>query len=151
MANCKTADDLIKAQVGTEYNPFVLEFLEQDSIAGPPEPALVYMANAAVTDTDVMSEVEKIKFLSKFDKYLTRTDKIEMQLKQVYSKYYGQVDDDTRGMLKEDDNFERAYNRMDVIALQNMLKAINFNYKKSKELIKTIWQATKDLILMKQY
>ena len=98
-----------------------------------------------------MSEVEKMKFKSNFDKCLTQTDKIEMQLKQVFSKYYGQVYEDMRGTLKEDDNFKRAYNKKDVIALRTMLKAINFNYKKTKEPIKTMWQATKDLILMKQH
>ena len=55
-----------------------------------------------------------------------------------------------RGTLKDYDNFERAYNAKDVIALQKMLKVINFNYKKREELNKTMWQATKDLILMKQ-
>ena len=59
-----------------------------------------------------------------------------MQLKQVFSKYYSQVDEDMRGTLKEDDNFEHAYNKKNVIALQTMLKAINFNYKKNKEPIK---------------
>ena len=66
-----TVDDLIKAQVGTEYDPFVLESLEQDSIVGPLEPAPVYMAKVAVIFPDVMSDVEKMKFKSKFDKYLT--------------------------------------------------------------------------------
>ena len=42
VANFKIVDDLIKAQVGTEYNPFVFEFLEQVSIAVPPEPVPVY-------------------------------------------------------------------------------------------------------------
>ena len=56
-----------------------------------------------------------------------------MQLKQVFPKYYGQVDEDMRGTLKEDDDFKRAYNAKDVIALQKILKAINFNYKESKE------------------
>ena len=74
-----------------------------------------------------------------------------MQLKQVFSKYYGQVDDDMRGTLKEDADFERAYNVKGVIALQKMLKAVNYNYKKSEEPIKTMYQATKDLILMKQH
>ena len=32
-----------------------------------------------------------------------------------------------------------------------MLKKVNFNYKKNKEPIKTIWQVTNDLILMKQH
>ena len=44
------------------------------------------MVKASDSDLDVMSEVEKIKFKSKFDKYLNRTDKIEMQLKHVFSK-----------------------------------------------------------------
>ena len=32
-----------------------------------------------------------------------------------------------------------------------MLKSINYNYKKSEEPIRTMYQATEDLILMKQY
>ena len=89
MANFKTVDDLIKAQVGTEYDPFVLESLKKNTIVGPPEPVPVYMAKAVDTGPDGMSEVKKMKFKSKYDKYLTRTDKIEMQLKQVFSKYDG--------------------------------------------------------------
>ena len=58
-----------------------------------------------------------MKFKSKFDKYLTQSDKSEMQPKQVFSKYYGQVDEDTRVTLKEYDDFKRAYNAKDVIAL----------------------------------
>ena len=59
-----------------------------------------------------------------------------MQLKQVSSKYDGQVNEDMRGTLREDEDLERAYNEKDVIALQIMIKAINFSYKKSKEPIK---------------
>ena len=68
MANLKTVDDLIKAQVGTEYDPFVLESLENDSLAGPTEPTPVYEAKANPSDPSVMSEVEKMKFKAKFDK-----------------------------------------------------------------------------------
>ena len=42
----------------------------------------------------------------------------------MFSKYYVQVNEDMRGALKEDDDFERAYNKKDLIALQTMLKAI---------------------------
>ena len=44
-----------------------------------------------------------------------------------------------REILNEDGEFERACNAKDVIALQKMLKAINFNYKKSKEPSKAMW------------
>ena len=77
----KTIDNLIKAQVGTEYDPFVLESLGKDAVTGPLEQTPVYLAKASESDPDVMSEVEKMKFKSKFDKDLTRTDKINMQLK----------------------------------------------------------------------
>ena len=60
-------------------------------------------------------------------------------------------DNHSAAILKEDADYDRAYNAEDVIALRKMLKAINFNYKKSDEPIKTTWQATKDLILMKQH
>ena len=53
VANFKIVDDLIKAQVGAEYDPFVLESLEQASIAGPSEPTPVYMTKAADTDPDM--------------------------------------------------------------------------------------------------
>ena len=118
--------------MGTEYDPFVLESLEQDSKVGPPEPTSVYKTKGAKTDPDEMSEVKKMKFKSKYDKNLTRTDKIEMQLKQVFSKYYGQVNEDMRGTLKEYDDFERAYNEKDIVALRTMLKKVNFNYKKNR-------------------
>ena len=76
VSNFKTVNDLIKLQVGTKYDPFVLEPLKKDTIVGPPEPVPVYVAKTADIDLDVMSEVEKMKFKSKFDKYLTRTDNI---------------------------------------------------------------------------
>ena len=47
VANFKIVDDPIKAQVGTEYDPFVLESLEQDPKAGPPEPTPVYKAKSS--------------------------------------------------------------------------------------------------------
>ena len=61
VANFKTVNGLIKAQVGTGCNPFVLESLEQDSIVIPPEPVPVYTAKAIDTHPDVMSKVETIK------------------------------------------------------------------------------------------
>ena len=98
-----------------------------------------------------MSDIEKMKFKSKFDKYLNRLDKVKNQLKQIFSKYYGQIDDDMKASLKEDDDFDPSFNEKDVIKLRKMLKNVNFNYKKSEEPIKTLWQANKDLINLRQH
>ena len=68
----------------------------------------------------------------KFDKYLNRLDKVEHQLKQIFSKYYGQINDDMKASLKEDNDFERVFNEKDVIKLRKMQKNVNFNYKKSE-------------------
>ena len=50
----------------------------------PPEPTVI--TEAAGTS---ISRVEEIKYGTKFDRWLTRTDKIEQQIKQVYSVYLG--------------------------------------------------------------
>ena len=56
-----------------------------------------------------------------------------------------------KSSLKEDTDFERAHNEKDVITLRTLLKNVNFDYKKTEEPIKTLWQAEKDLINMRQY
>ena len=40
-----------------------------------------------------------------------------MQLKQMFLKYYGQIDEDMRATLNEDADYERTYGTKDVIAL----------------------------------
>ena len=151
VANFKTVDDIIKAQVGTEYDPLVLESLEKEVFTAPSEPTPVYKVKAKKDDPDEMTRVEEMKFKSKFDKYLSRHDKVETQLKQVFSKYYGQISEDMIASLEEDADYKRAYEEKDVIALRKMLRAVNFDYKKTEEPIKTLWQANKDLINMKQH
>ena len=46
VANFETLDDLLKAQMGTEYDPFSLVSLEQGSKVGPSESIPVYKAKA---------------------------------------------------------------------------------------------------------
>ena len=104
VANFTNVDNIIKAQIGTECDPFVLESLEKEADTLPSEPLPV-----TTDDYGSMTDVEKMKYKSKYDKYLTWVDKVEMQLKQIYSKYYGQCDKDMKASLKEDSNFERAH------------------------------------------
>ena len=54
-----------------------------------------------------------------------------MQLKQTYSKYYGQIDKETKGTLTKDPEFEEAHQEKDVLTLRKLLKNINFNYRRS--------------------
>ena len=52
--------------------------------------------------------------------------------------------------MKEDADYKCTYNKNDVIKLRKILKNVNFNYKRSEEPIKTLWQANKDLINLRQ-
>ena len=38
VANYRIVDETIKAQIGADYDPYVLESLEKDTITMPPEP-----------------------------------------------------------------------------------------------------------------
>ena len=80
VVNFTTVDDIIKAQVGTECDLFVLESLEKKVESLPEEPAVVTKEDGSIT------RIEEMKFKNKCDKYLNPIHKVEMQLKQTYSK-----------------------------------------------------------------
>ena len=83
VVNFATVDDIIKAHVGTECDPFVLESLDKEVRSGPE------VHKAAEKSNGTMTMIEEMKFKSKYDNYLNRVHKVEMQLKQTYSKYDG--------------------------------------------------------------
>ncbi|MCP4749237.1 MAG: hypothetical protein GY874_24340, partial [Desulfobacteraceae bacterium] len=91
-----------------------------------------------------------MKFKSKFDRWLTCTEKIEKKMKQTYSKYYGQCDEKMKATMAEDPKFEDAHNEKDVITLQKILQSVNLSYRSSEEPVKTIWQAKTDFIKLRQ-
>ena len=127
-----TVVNIIKAQVGTECDPFVLESLEKEVESIPEEPTAVAKEDGS------MIKIEEMKFKSKYDKYLNRIHKVEMQLKQTYSKYYGQIDEEMKGTLTKDQEFEKAHQEKDVLTPRKLFKNINFNYRRSEEPIKTL-------------
>ena len=66
--------------------------------------------------------IAEMKFKSKFDRWLTWTEKIEKELKQVYSKYFGQCNEDMKATLAEDASFDKANKEKDVITLWKFFK-----------------------------
>ena len=59
VANFNAIDDLIKAQVGAECDPSILESLEKETLTLPSEPMPVYETKKTNSDPEVMSELEK--------------------------------------------------------------------------------------------
>ena len=55
-----------------------------------------------------------------------------------------------KGILTKDPESEKAHQEKDVLTLRMLLKNTNFNFRRSKEPIKTLWQADKDFINLKQ-
>ena len=51
-----------------------------------------------------------------------------------------------KGTLTEDQVVENTHEAKDVLTLRKLLKNINFNYRRSKEPIKTLLQANEDFI-----
>ena len=80
VVNFTTVDKIIKAQVGTECDPFVLESLEKEIKSGPEK------SKAVTKEDSTMTKIEETRFKSKYNKYLNRIHKVKMQLKQTYSK-----------------------------------------------------------------
>ena len=97
-----------------------------------------------------MTKMEEMKSKSKNNKYLNRVHKVEMQLMQTYSKYYGQIDEETKGSLNEDPIYKKVHQVKDVLKLRKLTKNINFNYRRREDPIKTLWEADKDFINLKQ-
>ena len=68
VANFNIVNELIKAQVRAECDPFVLESLEKETLTLPVEPTPIYKAKNNPTDPAEMAKIEEMKFKSKFDK-----------------------------------------------------------------------------------
>ena len=74
ITNFNTVDIRIRAIVGQKYDSAVLESIEKMSPTLPIEPTAVTNADGDVT------KVEEIKYGKKYDKWLTRVEKIEEQM-----------------------------------------------------------------------
>ena len=144
IAKFTTVDTRIRALIGQQFDPMVLESIEKMTVTVPPEPNIVTESDGSV------SKMEEIKYGKKYDRWLTRTEKIEKEMKQVYSIYYGQCDEDIKASLAEHAQFEVANQEKDVIQLYKILQSVNFSYRSNQEPILTMWNAKADFIKLRQ-
>ncbi len=79
IANFTATDIRIRAIVGQQFDPYVLESIEKMRVSMPPEPTIVSEADGSV------SKMEEIKYGKRFDRWLTRTEKVEREMKQVFA------------------------------------------------------------------
>ena len=95
ITNFTNVDTRIRALVGQQFDPFILESIKKMAVTLPPEPTMITEA-----DGTPISRVEEIKYGKKLDRWLTRTDKIKQQIKQVYSVYLGRAMKTSRQALQ---------------------------------------------------
>ena len=67
-------------------------------------------------------------------------------MKQVYTIYYGQRNEDIKSSLAKDAAFKQANEVKNLINLYKILQNVNFSYKSSQEPILSIWNAKKDFM-----
>ena len=144
IAKFTTVDTRIRALIGQQFDPMVLESIEKMTVTIPPEPNIVTESDGSV------SKMEEIKYGKKYDRWLTRTERIKKEMKQVYSIYYGQCDEDIKASLAEHAQFEVANQEKDVIQLYKILQSVNFSYRSNQEPILTMWNAKADFIKLRQ-
>ena len=145
ITNFRNVDERIRDQVGAKFDEYVLETLERMKVTLPPEPTPVTQADGTI------AKIEELKFKSQYDRHLSRVERINTQLRQVYSKYIGQCDAEMKATLKEDSRFDEANKKKDVVELRKMLMSANHNYRTHEEPIKTIWTAKRDFINLRQH
>ena len=95
IATYTTSTEAIKNYVGINYDPHVLQSIKKMEDITPEEPELITPTEPNKVRRD------KIKYGKKLDRHLSKIDKIETQMKQVFSLFMGQMNDNTKHRLSE--------------------------------------------------
>ena len=65
-------------------------------------------------------------------------------MKQVFSLFMGQMDDETKHRLAEHKEWEVTKQRKDLIIMLEILQGINFSHTSTQEPIITMWKSIND-------
>ena len=122
----------------------MLEYLEKGTIILPTAPTPTIQDDGTITKTD------EIIFNKEYDRYTSLRYTFENELKQVYSLYYCQDDDDMKATLAEDPKFDNINKSKDVLGLYKLLQSANFSYTNNKEPIMAMWKVIADFVKIKQ-
>ncbi len=145
VANFERVDERIRDQIGAEYHPNVLESIETGSLVLPNEPSL---ATSGANNTS--TEQDKMKFKEQYSRFCAAKDKIEIGLKQVYAKYYGQCTEELRATLEEHPEFKQAHKSKDVLKLRVIMKKVTFHYRSTEDPIKTLLKSHTQFLKLEQ-
>ena len=95
---------------------------------------------------DDTGEGEKLKFKIRFSNWLNSTKKIGREMKQAYTIYFWQCDDNMKATLAENGNFLLCSKEKDVLTLLEILQSVTFSYRSSEAPILTMWTAKSNFI-----
>ena len=87
---------------------------------------------------------EEINSGKNLDRHLSKIDRIKTQMKQVFSLFMGQMDDDTKHCLAENKELEVTKQGKDLIKMLEILQGINFSHTGTQEPIVTMWESIND-------
>jgi len=126
--------------VGQKYDPVVLAAFKKMQDISLSEPTAVTVPDG------MMTEVEKIKYSKKFDRYFVNQERIDKEKKQVYALFYGQMDKYMKTCLAEHNDWDKVHQKKDLIRLLKMLRNVNFTYRSNQEPVLSMWVAKNDFI-----
>ena len=90
IASYATTLEHITTYVGQWCDPIVLKAIEKMDDINLSEPQATTAADGTMT------EVEKIKFSKRLDRYFMNQERIDKEKKQVYALFYGQMNEDMK-------------------------------------------------------
>jgi len=99
--------------MGQQFYQYVLETINKMQVILPPEPEPTIMLEA---DGWVL-KMDEIKYGMMYDQWLTRTKKAKKEMKQIYSIYYRQCDEDIKSGLAKNPLL-RLYNILQISKCQ---------------------------------
>jgi hypothetical protein len=135
----------IKTYVGQNFDPHMLQSLEEVKEVLPTQPTPTLEADGS------MSKTNEIIFNKEIAKWIDVKYVVQKELKNAYSVVYGQCDEEMKASLAMDPTFEAIDKSKDVIGLYKLLQKINFSYTPVEEPILTMFKAKQDFMRIRQY
>ena len=119
--------DHLKTYIGVHMDPMVLEAIEELSTPTLTEPLPLIQMDGTVTTINMK------KWEKRYNRYLTREEQIENELKKIYAMIWGQCSDAMQTRIQESATYETTRQAKDAIGIVRIIKTISFNYRAHQE------------------
>jgi len=118
----------IMTYVGTNMDPLVLEAIENLSVTTLTEPVPITQE-----DGTTVSNIEMKKWEKRFNRFLSREEQVEKEIKKLYALVWGQSSDAMQTRIQESQSYKKVHKDKNGIGVLIIIKAISFSYRAHQE------------------